>query len=153
MVWLLTGFWHGGTLNFLIWGLLLGGMIILEKLIPVRLSEKAPLLGHLKVLFLIPLTWVVFAIPDPLSLTVYFGRLFPFFGIGNTLNPMDYLKNMSMLIPLFAACILLCLPRFYGWIIKKRESFPVCLCMTALFWISVYSAVLQGGQSFMYFSF
>ena len=31
-VWLLTGIWHGNGLNFILWGLVLGGLIILEKL-------------------------------------------------------------------------------------------------------------------------
>ena len=30
-VWLLTGFWHGGSLNFILWGLLLFALIVIEK--------------------------------------------------------------------------------------------------------------------------
>ena len=78
IVWILTGFWHGGTLNFILWGLVLGLLILWEKFVVRRLLAKAPLLGHFHVWFLIPLTWVIFAIPDLHELGVYFLRLFPF---------------------------------------------------------------------------
>ncbi len=153
IVWLLTGFWHGGTLNFILWGLILGIIIVLEKSALGRLLKKLPLYGHIKVWVLIPLTWVVFAISDLSQLTVYFGRLFPFFDIGKTLNPMDYMKYISMLIPIFLVSILLTIPKVYAFILKKRDSLLMCLILAALFWLGVYSAVISGGQAFMYFNF
>ena len=38
IVWGLTGFWHGASWNFIIWGLYFGGFIILEK---IWLGKKA----------------------------------------------------------------------------------------------------------------
>ena len=80
IVWLLTGFWHGGTLNFVIWGLVLGLLIVWEKFVVKGLIRRVPLIGHLHVIVLIPLTWVIFAISDLKELGIYFTRLFPFFG-------------------------------------------------------------------------
>ncbi|MBO5503050.1 MAG: MBOAT family protein, partial [Lachnospiraceae bacterium] len=64
IVWLLTGLWHGGTLNFVIWGLVLGLFIISERFLVKDVMEKSPVLGRIHVWFVIPLTWVVFAISD-----------------------------------------------------------------------------------------
>ena len=65
IVWLLTGFWHGGTLNFVIWGLVLGLLIVWEKFVVKGLIRRVPLIGHLHVIVLIPLTWVICAPSAP----------------------------------------------------------------------------------------
>ena len=80
IVWLITGLWHGNGLNYLLWGAVLGLFIMLEKLFYGERLKKLPVLRNLYVLFLIPLTWVIFAITDLHQLLIYFGRLFPVFG-------------------------------------------------------------------------
>ncbi len=64
LVWLVTGLWHGGTLNYVIWGLVLFALIVWEKFAVRGLLRRFPFLGHLHVFLFIPLTWVIFAIPD-----------------------------------------------------------------------------------------
>ena len=65
VVWLLTGLWHGEGVNFLLWGAILGLLIIMEKLWYGKYLQKLPVLGHIYLVILIPLSWVVFAITDP----------------------------------------------------------------------------------------
>ena len=43
IVWLLTGFWHGASWNFVAWGLYFGVLLIAEKLFLLRFLEKLPL--------------------------------------------------------------------------------------------------------------
>lgn len=57
-----------------------------------KFLEKHGWLAHLYIWFVIPLTWVVFAITKLSDLKVYFARLFPFFGTGIAVNAGDYLK-------------------------------------------------------------
>ena len=93
LVWLLTGIWHGNGINYLIWGGVIGGIIILEKTVYGKYLRKTPVLGNLYVLLLIPLTWVVFAVTDLHQLGVYFGRLFPLIGgAGIAVNEQDIIK-------------------------------------------------------------
>ena len=40
IVWLLTGFWHGASWNFVLWGLYFGVLLIIEKLILAKYLEK-----------------------------------------------------------------------------------------------------------------
>jgi len=42
IVWLLTGFWHGASWNFVLWGLLYGIVLIIEKVFLLKYLEKAP---------------------------------------------------------------------------------------------------------------
>ena len=153
VVWLLTGFWHGGTLNFVLWGLVLGLLIIYEKYVAGGLLDRIPVLGHLHVIILIPLTWVIFAITDLRELGVYFSRLFPFFGAGVAVNRGDFVKYLGIYWPFFAAGILLCVPVFYNLLVWKRRHPVVIGLLLVIFWSSIYFASISAGNPFMYFSF
>ena len=152
-VWLLTGFWHGGTVNFIIWGLVLGLLICWERFVVHRLLDRAPVLGHLHVILLIPLTWVVFAITDLKELGIYFTRLFPFFGAGIAVNRGDFAKYLGIYWPFFAAGILLCVPVFYNLLVWKRKHPAVVVFLLCVFWASMYFVSISEGNPFMYFNF
>ena len=51
-----------------------------RKLWTGKLLNKHKLFGHVYMVFLIPLTWTVFAVNDITQLGFLFTRLFPFFG-------------------------------------------------------------------------
>lgn len=78
IVWLLTGFWHGASWNFVLWGIVLLFFILLEKFCIGSFLKKHALLSHLYLLFVIPPTWVIFRITKLTDVGAYFTRLFPF---------------------------------------------------------------------------
>ncbi len=62
VVWLLTGIWHGAGWNFVVWGLYFGLILMLEKMGLLRLLEKIPgFFRHIYTMFLVMLSWAVFA--------------------------------------------------------------------------------------------
>lgn len=153
LVWLVTGYWHGGTLNFVIWGMVLGLLIIWEKFVMKKPMQRFPVIGRLHVLLLIPLTWVIFAITDLQKLRIYFTRLFPFFGTQGTVNPGDFMKFLPVYGPFFLICALFCIPAVYRWIVVHRNSVLVLAGLTAVFWVSVYFLATTASNPFLYFSF
>ena len=78
VVWLITGIWHGSTLNFIIWGLLYFVIIMLEKILikPERLKSGAAVIYRLFSLFYINLLWIVFRYTDLSYLGAYLKRMF-----------------------------------------------------------------------------
>lgn len=65
IVWLLTGIWHGANWTFLIWGLLHGVMVILEKFVLKKPLEKLPSPLRAVLTFLgVLVGWVFFFSPD-----------------------------------------------------------------------------------------
>lgn len=77
VVWGLTGFWHGASWNFLLWGLYYAVLLIIEKLILLRWLKKLPkAVGHVYSLFAILLGWVLFFFEDMSKLGAFFGKLF-----------------------------------------------------------------------------
>ncbi len=90
VVWGLTGFWHGADWNFILWGLLLFVLIALEKAKLGEFLNQHKWLGHLYMLFWIPMSWLLFAITDMQNLGMYFAKLWGFGG--PALMAKDYVK-------------------------------------------------------------
>ena len=153
LVWLLTGFWHGNGLHFVLWGLLLGLLVVLEKLWLGGILKKHPLLAHLYVLLVIPLTWMVFALPSLSQIGVYFCRLFPFWGKGIAVNPMDFAKELRMFAPTFCAAALFCIPAAGRWFSRHKKDLPVVIALTVVFWVCVYQMVNMTENPFLYANF
>ena len=153
IVWMLTGLWHGITPNFLLWGGILALLIIWEKFAVGRLIDAFPIIGHLHVWFFIPLTRVIFAIPDLGGIRDYFTRLFPIYWSGINVNTGDFMKQFVIYWPYLLFSLLLCTPHWYRLIVKNRRRMPVIVLMVVVFWISVYRIVIAQSNPFMYFSF
>ncbi len=81
-VWFLTGFWHGASWNFALWGLYFAFILIIEKLFLLKWLEKLPsFVSHIYSLLLILIGWVIFSFDSVSAGFGYFGAMF---GIGNT---------------------------------------------------------------------
>ncbi len=64
IVWLFTGLWHGAAWNFAIWGLYFGVLLIIEKKWLSGILQKAGVIGHIYVLFLVVVGFVIFNAAD-----------------------------------------------------------------------------------------
>ena len=61
IVWGLTGIWHGASWNFIIWGLLFGSILIIEKIFLAKHLEKWPsILKRIYVLFIVMISFIIF---------------------------------------------------------------------------------------------
>ena len=153
IVWCITGVWHGLTVNYLIWSTTLFLLILTEKFLWNRWKGTRFLMGHFHVLVLVPLTWVMFAIPDPMELLIYFTRLFPFFGQGISVNPLDFTRYGLGFFGFFIAGLLFLIPGVYRACVKYRKHPVFSLILFVLFWICVYSLSNAQGNPFMYLKF
>ncbi len=155
VVWLITGFWHGVTLNFIIWGLALFLIIVFERLIVFKRlpGSIGKVIGKINVLVLIPLTWVVFAISDFKMLGDYFMRLFPFFGQGIAVNDNDFLKNIGVYWSVLVPGLILLFPKVFETWENHRRNPVFTVLWIVLFWACIYSLSSAAGNPFMYFRF
>ena len=78
IVWLLTGFWHGASWNFIIWGLFFAFFLILEKIFLKKILDNHKILGHIYTLFLVLISFVIFNFDDLGKLGSFFVNLFGF---------------------------------------------------------------------------
>ncbi len=83
IVWLLTGIWHGANWNFIIWGVYFGILLLIEKFFLAKILNKLPTaVSHIYTLFLVVISWAIFAIEDMSKLGKYLGAMF---GAGGSL--------------------------------------------------------------------
>lgn len=64
VVWMLTGFWHGASWNFILWGLFFAFWLLVEKLWLLKYLKKAKVWNHIYVLLLVLFSFVLFASVD-----------------------------------------------------------------------------------------
>lgn len=157
-VWALTAIWHGNTANFLIWGMMLWLLIVLERQLSAlgagRIFEKGPMRAfpHLYLWAVIPVTWMCFAIGDVAQLQIYLGRMF---GItaGIRVSAGDWMKALQNYWYLLAIGALACTPLLQKWFGKWKDNSFCKLILAALFWLCVWRLQVEGQNPFMYFKF
>lgn len=157
-VWILTAVWHGNTPNFLIWGMLLCLLIIMERQMEAlglsKLFQKGVLkvIPHLYLLAVIPVTWMCFAITDIHQLQVYLGRMF---GVteGIRVNAADWRKALETYWYLFGIGFLACTPVVNRLFRRWKDSVIGMVILAALFWVCVWRLRIEGQNPFMYSNF
>ena len=79
VVWFLTGLWHGASWNFVVWGLYYAGLLILEKVALLRLSDKIPgFIRRLITFVIVMIGWVIFNSPTLSFAGQYVAKMFDF---------------------------------------------------------------------------
>ena len=153
VVWLATGIWHGASFNFILWGLALFVLLVLEKAGLKKLFDCLPILGHLYMLLAIPLTWLIFGITNLGQLGLYFSRLFPSQGAAMGLNQTDFIKYLGQYGWLLAVGILFSTPlprRIYK---RCSSRLVTTLLLLAAFWLCLYCIYRGQNDPFLYFQF
>ena len=104
IVWVLTGFWHGASWNFVFWGLYFGILIIIERLGWGKVLAKLPaIVSRLYTFILVVIGWVFFDID---GMKPAFNYLKAMFGSNGVVidTTAKYLIGTSLLI--FVICII-----------------------------------------------
>ncbi|MBS6252380.1 MAG: MBOAT family protein [Clostridium sp.] len=97
VVWILTGLWHGAEWNFIIWGIYLGILLIIEKLFLLKKTEKIPkFLKVIYTLFFVMISFIIFNGNEIIE------NIKGLFGIGNisviSKESIYYLKSYFIVI-------------------------------------------------------
>ena len=80
-VWLFTGFWHGASWNFIIWGLFFGVLLVIEKFWTYKFFNKSRVIGRVYILFAGLISFMVFQLPTMGEAFSFIGGLFGAGGI------------------------------------------------------------------------
>lgn len=151
IVWLLTGLWHGADWNFLLWGLFLFVLTAMEKACWGKYLEKHRWLGHIYMLFVIPLSWLMFVSEDLSFMGQYLQRLA---GIpGQNVFAQDYLKFAKLYGVLLAAgfaCSILPIQQIFE---KMKNRLTGTIILAAVFAACVYCMYMGMNDPFLYFRF
>ena len=157
IVWLLTGFWHGASWNYVLWGVFYGVLLIFEKFFLLDQLKKAPaIVGHLYTLLCVALGWVLFAFED---FGAGFAYLKTMFGGAVFCNSMALYQLLSYL-PLLLLCAVAATPLgtklYHKWNGKCSTGLMATADVTGIVSVAGLSVayLISGSYNpFLYFRF
>lgn len=163
IVWALTGFWHGASWNFMLWGLYFGVWIALERLFIERLLQALPVaISHFYLMFIVTLGWALFYFTDLSRLTTFLHIIFGYTDAEMTgITTMSDLSSHALWLVL---AVLWCMPlgrwlqdniqwlRFERWR-PSTQSLVLLIVDSILLASSTALLVGQSYNPFIYFRF
>ena len=158
IVWMLTGFWHGASWNFVAWGLYYGAILIMEKIFLLRWIEKAPIfIRHIYTMLLVIVGWVLFSFDSFKKGASFLAGMFGLGGydIINTEFIYLLLNNLSLIIILIFASTDLpkkCIEKVASKE-KMAGKFINIVVLEIIFGICVAYLVAATYNPFLYFRF
>ncbi len=156
IVFLITGLWHGASWSFIIWGLLHGFFLILERLgLDKFLLKLGKPISHIYTILVVLIAWVFFRADTVPKALLYIKQMFAFKTIPNV-EFINYYLTKEVLFA-FLLAIIFSFPVY----IKINDKFsdnlyfkslkPVLLLL--LFVISVMYVAIDSYNPFIYFRF
>lgn len=133
IVWLLTGFWHGASWNFILWGAYYGILLILEKIVLLKILDKSPgFIRHIYTLFFVVCGWVFFSIDQLGDILIYFKAMFGLNGVTVFNTETCYLLYSNGILFLLLIIGSTTLPKKLGcFIMKKFTDYPLLKVISA----------------------
>lgn len=161
IVWALTGFWHGSSWHFMLWGVYYGLLLLLEKFVLKNILEKCPqILKRIYTLIIVLIGWVIFR-ADYTSYALHFIKImFSFnFDSNNLMIFLQYFVNYKW--EFLIACVgsVPTIKWIYNWLIEKKnikENYLYLLKSLICVVLLIFSiSYLVGGSynPFIYFRF
>ena len=117
IVFLLTGIWHGANFTFIIWGLLYGIILVIERkgFLDVLNNNKNKFINWLWTITIVNLLWIIFRAPNIVLAVAYLRQFFNF-----TSNNSIF-TYLSMKVIIVIICSILCM----GIVRTKFEKFYI----------------------------
>ena len=133
IVWFLTGFWHGASWNFIIWGVYFLILLVIEKAFLLKWLERAPkVVSHIYSLFFIAIGWLIFYYTDTSAGMNCFTAMF---GAGSFSNPV-VTYNVLRLLPTIAVFCIAATPLPKKLWYRFMDGNEVCRVITTLLLIA-----------------
>ena len=156
IVWLLTGFWHGASWNFIMWGLYYLIFLILEKFVLKNILKKTPdLLKHIYALLIILIGWVLFRVEN---MSQFFDIIKTMFSFDlNSTSLMEARIYLETYYVYFILAILFSTNVYYVICdkFKNKRVFEIIkyVFLIVLFVISIMFLAQSSYNPFIYFRF
>lgn len=153
VVWTLTGIWHGADYNYALWGLTFFLLLSIEKSGIGKWLERRKVFGHIYVILIIPVTWMIFAISDMPQMLRYLQNMVGIHTsdvIVGSEQLIRYLKEYGLL---FIVCILFSTPYPMKLYNKYKCKWYAVLAIVFIFWFAVYEIMIGSNNPFLYFRF
>lgn len=160
IVWMLTGFWHGASWNFLLWGVFYGIIVMIEKYTLLKVISRIPkVFLHIYSLLLVIIGWGIFYFDDFGQMLHFFEA---FFGVSASFSDFAAVNVLRTYGWLWVLAVLFCLPLrdwLNRWVAQWKRPRVALLLATrsilAFILLAVSVALLVGAtnNAFLYTRF
>jgi len=155
MVWAATGIWHGASWNYLIWGLYFFVLLVLEKFLLGKWLKKAPaVVAHVYTLFLVLVSWAIFALEDFGQMSAYLRVMFGLGGVPGVNSTFIY--YLTSYLPILAVAVLAATPagkRLYQKLPATAQKVVCLVLVIAGLMVCTGYLVASTYNPFLYFRF
>lgn len=157
IIFLLSGFWHGASWNFIIWGMFHGFFMVLERIYLLRILQKLPSVISVVYSFLVVnFAWVLFRSDNFERACNYYKVMFKF-----ELNPIVYENDFAFYFLLASLLSFVGLSSFgtklqsylYEPKLSVASSSILVILSFVLFTLSLASVIGSNFNPFIYFRF
>ena len=158
VVWTLTGLWHGANINFMLWGMYYGILLLIEKLFLHKYLEKLPkVLRHIYAIIIILIGWGIFRATSFNDVKDLLQSLIFINGLGN-FNMFTYTGAISIKYILFFIVGLLFATPLIDKLLDKIKNtkygnYIIDVCYIIIFILSVIFIIVGSYSPFIYFRF
>lgn len=145
VVWCLTGFWHGASWNFVLWGLYFGVLLIIEKVFLLKYLSRCKVISHIYTLILVMISWVIFAFDDISHVGMYLKAMLGLNGVGFGQGAWNYYIGSNAV--LLIACMIFCVN-----VLGRKSTFcekQTLRQMTQVAKLAVYGMIFVVSISFL----
>lgn len=154
IVWGLTGFWHGASFHFIVWGLYYGGLLILEKEHLGKIIQRLPKLLQMGyTFFFVVIGWVLFASETLMGAFRYLGAMFGFAGSVLIDSAAKYAFGSYKTVFFIALIAMLPAGKRIADKVFKRNPLTALLPMILLFFLCMIYLANSSYNPFLYFRF
>ena len=155
VVWLLTGFWHGASWNFIIWGLYFGLILLIEKFLIGKYIDKTKIFKYIYTLVIVVISFLIFSTDN---MSDIFNSLKNMFFINKlefiNQETIFYLKDYFVI---FIISIISCTPLMKNIYLKYKDNKIVKIMepvvLLGLFILCVAFIIDASFNPFLYFRF
>lgn len=148
IVWFLTGFWHGASYNFILWGLYFFILISIEKAVLLKVLKNHKIISHIYSIFFILLGWAIFAVVDLEQLKILLKEMF---SISKNSQWIYYIRNYGITFIIAAVLSTPMVKNIYNKLIKS--DILKTFILMVIFLISIAYLVDATYNPFLYFRF
>ena len=154
IVWMITGFWHGASWNFIVWGLYFAIFLIIEKAFLLKILEKHKILSHVYTILIVVISFVIFNRTNFSDIQLFLENMFGFGNLTFTnIETNYYLKNYTFIILTAIICSMSYKKIYIRIKDNKVFNFIEPVIIIALFILCTAYIVNESFNPFLYFRF
>lgn len=157
IVWFLTGLWHGAGVNFILWGVYYGIILILEKFVWGKALKKLPaFFRHLYAMIIVIFGWVLFEMNSASAIGGFVSAMFGASGSFMSAKVGGYAHDYALI---FIIALIGCSPLPKKAAQKLKERIPAAfgvasvVCQAVLYIAVIAYLVNSSYNPFLYFNF